>query len=257
MKMLRRFSILFAIMIAFCYSSFSQTVDEILEANLKASGTRAKIDSVKSWKIVMQIKNVADNNSITNQTMWFKKPDKFKMDITIQGKKISFGTDGETYWGKNELAGKTKYEKMPESNKEKAKEQMKQFINLLWPSSYTLKNDSFVVESMGVVDIDSRKCTKLKVTDPNTKTDQFLFIDAITNLEYKGENELSQQGKTYKIEQINSEYQKSDGIIVPRKIVVKVNGIVDNETVYQNVTVNAKIADEFFKMPADTPPTDK
>jgi outer membrane lipoprotein-sorting protein len=252
--MFRKFCLLFTIIIAFTLSSFSQTVDEIIEANLKASGTRAKIDSVKSWKIVMQVKNISDNNSITNQIMWYKKPDKFKMDITTQGKKIIFGTDGIDFWGKNEMSGDTKFEKKPESNKEKAKEQMQQFVNMLWPSSYTFKKDSLVVVSMGVVDIDNKKCTKLKVTDPKSKSEQFIYIDAITNLEYKGENDFFQQAKTYKIEQIISEFQKSDGIIIPRKIVVKVNGVVDNEIVFQNVTVNAKIADEFFKMPEDTPP---
>ena len=112
--MFRNFSLLFVIMIAFSFSSFGQTIDEIMETNLKAHGTRAKIDSVKSWKIVMQEKNVADNNSVVNTTIWFKKPDKFKTDITYQGKKIINETKPDeiyttTYEGGHQLHDLTNF----------------------------------------------------------------------------------------------------------------------------------------------------
>jgi outer membrane lipoprotein-sorting protein len=253
--MLRKFSLLLTIIVAFSLNCFGQTVDEIMEANLKASGSRAKIDSVKSWKIVTQIKNVTDNNSMVSRTIWYKLPDKFKIEITIKGKKIILGTDGNIFWGKNELAGNTKFEKIPDSDKEQIKEQLQVFTNLLWPSSYSYKKDSLEVEFMGVVDVDStKKCSKIKFTDPKSKTVQYIYIDAITKLEYKGESEVVEQGQTYKLEQIIAEYQKSEGIYVPRKTVKKVNGVVQSESVYQTVTVNAKIADEFFKMPADVEP---
>lgn len=256
--MLRKFCLYFAIIIAFSFSAYCQTLDEVIEANLKATGTKAKLDSVKSWKAVIQIKNVADNNSMMNRTIWYKLPNKFRMEVTIKGKKITVGTDGEIFWGKNEYAPSAKFEKFPDSDKEQLKEQLKQFIDILWPTTYTLKKDSMLAETMGVVDVDStKKCVKIKLTDPKTKSIQYLFIDAITHLEYKGESEGVEEGQTFKVEQTVTEYQKSEGIIVPRKIVVKVNGAVRAEQLFQTVTVNAKIADEFFKMPADTPPTDK
>jgi outer membrane lipoprotein-sorting protein len=245
----RNICLLFIVLFVFSLSSYSQSVNEIIEANLKASGTREKMASVKSWEVVLQEKNVADNNVPVTTMLSYKAPDKFKTDITYQGKKIIFGTDGNDFWGKNEMAGKTKFEKIPDANKAKAKEQMMATIDMLWPATYAFKKDSIISELIGVVDVDGKKCNKIKAIDPKTKTDRVLYIDAITNLLYKVEGEVANQNKTNKYEQVFAEYQKSDGIFVPKKIVVKVDGILQSESIYQTITINKNIPDEDFKIP--------
>jgi outer membrane lipoprotein-sorting protein len=262
--MLKKFSLLLVIIVTFSFRSNSQTVDEIIEANLKASGTKEKMDSIKSLKIVLNEKSIDDYNSITFRvyTKWFKAPDKFKSEYLRKGKKIYFGTDGNIIWGKNEfasnpIAGESRFNKTDNKNDLiELKAEIKKFPNGILPAAYSLNKDSSKLEFLGVVDIDNKKYNKIKITYEKSRYESFIYIDAITNLQYKFEVIDSDRPALSKGELIIAEYQKSDGIFVPRKVIYKINDEITNESIFQSIIVNAKIADEFFKMPKDSEPVD-
>lgn len=257
--MLRNFSFLFTMLVVFSSLCYCQTVDDIINANLNASGTKAKMDSIKSLKIVLNEKNISKNNLITYKvyTTWFKIPDKFKLEYTMQGKKIHFGFDGISVWGKNEfasnpIAGESRFKKS--DNKDDLndlKEYILKFKNGILPASFGIKKDSSIVEFAGVVDIDNKKYNKIKISFENSRFINFIYIDALTNLQYKFEVIDSDRPDYYKSENIISEYQKSDGIFVPKKVIYKFNGEITKESTFQVVNLNLKITDEFFNMPKD------
>jgi hypothetical protein len=243
-------------LITFPFNSFSQTVDEIIEANLKATGGRERMDSVKSWKIVRMDKNISNVNFITNSviTLWYKAPCKFREETTIKGKKMYFGNDCEILWGKNELdensiAGTPKFRKINNSNNEDVQKYYKYFKDLIWPYTYNMNKDSLVAEYIGDVDIDGKKCFKIKITYTISHNEYFIFIDKITNLQYKSEYEFTIGAQHIKMESIIAEYQKIEGFYIPRKVIYKENEVIHNEYIFQTVILNPKIADEFFKMP--------
>ncbi len=232
--------IFFAIMmIAITATTYSQNCD-ILEQVVKASGGREKLNSVKSTYAEIKTKVVQGQEMEMMMKMWTKGDNKFYMEQDIMGMTMKIGIDGNKGWMVNPMAGGT--QDLPADQLGAIKNQNKRSAGFGLFSDW--KEQGYKCEDLGVVDIDEKKCTKVKVTEKDNSVVTY-YIDVITNLIHKFES--SEQGMNIAV--YFKQYQKKDGMFYPKKMETHVNGSLAATMDFIKFETNIDIDDAKFKKP--------
>ena len=230
----------FAIMmIAITATTYSQNCD-ILEQVVNASGGREKLNSVKSTYAEIKTKVVQGQEMEMMMKMWTKGDDKFYMEQEIMGMTMKIGIDGGKGWMVNPMAGGA--QDLPAEQLSAIKNQNKRDPGLNMFTNW--KEEGYKCEDLGTVDVDEKKCNKVKVTEKDGSS-VIYYIDAITNLIHKFEG--SEQGMSIVV--FFKQYQKKDGMFVPKKMETHVNGELAATMDFIKLETNIQIDDSKFKKP--------
>ena len=226
--------------------AFAQTADEVINKHIDAMGGKDKIAGLKAVKMVASV-DVGPNMKAP-MTMYIVNNKSFRMDMEIQGMKMSQAVDGDSGWAVNPFGGKKEAERMNAEDIRNSKDQME-----LTGSLFNYKEKGSKVEYIGKEDMEGTDTYKLKVTKKNGDN-LYVYLDAGSYLQLKETSKHKFQDKEITSETIFSNFKKVDGIMFPFTIENREVGESSGQAMnFDEIVVNPKIDNMLFKMPAAAP----
>lgn len=226
--------------------ALAQTVDEIVQKNFEARGGEEAWMAVETARIAgtMLMGGSAAGALEVPFTIEFKRPDKVRVEFTMQGMTAVQAYDGSVGWSIMPFLGKTEPEEMAEDQLKQIKDQAELEGPLV---NYKAKGHS--VELLGEEDVDGTPAYKLKVTKANGDVD-YLYLDAEYFVEFKSTATREMQGNAVDIETVMGDYKEVDGLLLPHSMEVSYGGGSASQVMtLTDVKFDVEIPDERFAMP--------
>ena len=198
-----------ALFVSAIFTVNAQTADEVIAKYITEIGGADKWSKVQSIKIEGQIEVQGIQIPFTMQGLQLKG---MRVDAEFQGNKIIDITTPTKGWAQNPLSGKATLGPISE-------DELKQKLDDLdiQDPFVDYKTKGSVIESLGKDEEDGNEYFKIKMTTKNGNEKTY-FFDTKTNLIYKIESIVKQQGQEMKSEQKLLDYQTTDyGIKMPFK----------------------------------------
>ena len=233
-------SILFltAILMTAFLGTNAQTLDEVLDKHFKANG-QEKLVAVKTYSIKAKISQMGTEMPLE---MKMKRPDKFRMEMDVQGQKMIQAFDGEKGWviapwvspEPQELSGDQLKQAMEQAN--------------IDGELYNYEKNGLTVELTGKVKDGDSNAYLVKVTNDKGDVKSY-FIDTEKYLINKVKAKVNAMGQTVEVEQRFAEYKNIDGIMIATKI--ESVSPMGTATISMNeVKFNVEVDDAIFAKPA-------
>jgi outer membrane lipoprotein-sorting protein len=233
-----------AVLLAFFVSNaFAQTADEVINNYITAIGGMDKINSIKSAK--MTGKFSAGSMDI-NFTRTYKRPNKIKMDMQIQGMTMIQSYDGTTAWMLNPFQGSREPEKMPEMD-------AKYLANNadLEGTIVNYKDKGAKVEFVGKEDMEGTDVYKIKLTDKDGDVNYY-FFDATSYLLLKESTKRKMGEKEVAMDFIYGNYKATDGFLYPWAVEIHAPESpmgASQKAVIEKMELNIATEDSDYAMP--------
>lgn len=229
------------------FAAAPKTADEVIALNLTARGGADKIAAMKSMRITGKM-SMGQGMEAPFVLEW-KRPNKMRMEFTLQGMTGIQAYDGETAWMLMPFMGQTTPERMPEAQ---AKEVIDQAD--IEGALVNYKEKGNQVEYLGVVDVEGTPTHKLKVTKKNGDVVNY-YIDTDSNLEIKADTKRTANGQETEINVSFGDYKEVSGLMISHSIEARAAGLPAGQVLTSDkVEVNADIPDDRFAMPPAAPP---
>jgi len=172
-----------------------------------------------------------------------KRPNKFRTETEVMGKKIISAFDGENGWMINPMAGG----KVSELKGDELKQAMSQAD--MEGELYNYAQKGHTAELIGKVNTDGKAAYKIKLTDAGGTVKNY-FIDASTYLILKMKTKVEAQGQTINVTTNFKEYKDIDGVKMPGKMEIETpmgNQVIEIEEIKFNVSIDNSV----FARPAE------
>jgi outer membrane lipoprotein-sorting protein len=235
------FTLIFAIVLFSSVQVFAQTADELINKNIQAHGGLDKLKAVKSIKMTGKINM---GQGMEAPFIYEKKrPDKIRIEFTIQGLNNIQAYDGTTAWAQAPIAGSKEPQKMNEEDTQDMIEQADFDGPLI---DYKAKGNT--VEYMGKEDVEGTSAHKLKMTLKNGQV-RYMYVDPDSGLEIKATAVIKREGVENSVDTFFGDYKEVNGLIFPFSVEQRVK---DHSTQFmvEKVEVDADLDDSLFQMPA-------
>jgi outer membrane lipoprotein-sorting protein len=228
----------------------AQTADEIINKNLQARGGKDKIKAVQTARLTGKM--VLGQGMEAPFTMEMARPNKLRMEFTIQGMTGVQAFDGTTGWSVMPFMGKKDPEAMSADESKQEADQADMDGVLV-----DYKEKGHQVEYVGKADVEGTPAYKLKVTKKNGDVVN-VFIDAEQYMEIKEEGKAKMHGQEIEGETMFGDFKTVDGLVFPFSIEQKTKGGPGSMTMtISKVEVNPGVDASRFAMPAADKPADK
>ncbi len=217
----------------------AQTVDEIIQKYVEATGGYEKWKSIQSIKMTgtVQVQNIE-----MPFVRYGKRPNKFRLEATMQGQTMVQAYDGKTAWWIFPFMGSLEPQIMPQ---EQAEEIILQ-ADLEGPF-IDYKKKGHKIELLGKEDVEGTEAYKLKITYKNG-TEVYSYLDAEYFLEIRQVTRRRRRGREIEIVSNLGDYKKVGGVLLPHSMTVVTGPRVTSVTV-DSVEWNVDLKDDFFTMP--------
>ncbi|MFM9947839.1 MAG: outer membrane lipoprotein-sorting protein, partial [Saprospiraceae bacterium] len=218
----------------------AQSADDILAKYFENTGG---LDKWKTLEASKMVGTMSMQGMEFPGTIYAARPNKQRVEVSVQGKNIVQAYDGTDPWWINPFAGSEDAQKMPaEMSEEMTKATFEsEFLNY--------KEKGHAVELVGKETIEGAETWQIKLTKKNGDvehhffdTEHFVLImtrTMINNGPMKGQH----------AETFLSDYQEVDGIVFPFFIEVKMGGQTAQKITISSVELNGKYDNAFFAMP--------
>lgn len=244
-----RKTLVLAAALLFAVSSFAAdlTVDEILARNAEARGGMDKLRAVKSLRLSGKMAMMGMEAPIT---LAQARPDKMRMEFTLQGMTGIQAYDGTTGWMVMPFMGKKDAEAMSGDMLKEVKEQADidgPFID------YAKKGHK--VELLGKADVEGTPAYKVRLLTKDG-TDSTVYFDTETFLQVKTEAKRKMQGQEFESQTTFGNYQEVEGLLIPFSIEMSSKAApAQKQTItIEKAEINPALDDASFKMPAAAAP---
>ena len=218
------------------------TLEEILKTNYTSTGGLDKIKGIKTIYIKGNVIIPMQNLEIPME-MWYKKPNKVRMESEFQGMKILQVYDGKIAWGIVPFAGIMEPQELPEDQAEEIIEQAEGMNPLV-----DFKEKGHKVEYIGKEDMEGTDVYKLKFTHKNGKITYF-FLDTESCIELKTLTDIKKKDKEYRTETYYGDYKEFDGLMFPTSLQTHINGQANVTITFEEIKTNIAVEDSLFVMP--------
>jgi len=218
-----------------------KTADEVIARHIEAMGGREKLDAVKSVK--MSGKMAMQGGMEAPLTIEFKKPNKVRIEFTLQGMTGVQAFDGKTGWFVMPFAGRTDPEKMSPDQVKRIEDQA-DFEGPL----VDYKKKGHKVELIGKDEVEGADVYKLKVTKKSADV-EYHYLDAEFFLTIQIKGKYKFQGTEMEYEVVIGDYKEVDGLMLPHSLEQRMGGMGGNTMTFDKMEFNVKIPDERFVMP--------
>ena len=223
-------------------SAWAQTADEIIEKNIEAKGGREKIKAMNTVR--MSGKMVMGQGMEAPFILEMSRPNKMRMEFTLQGMTGVQAYDGTTGWMVMPFMGKKDPEEMP-ADQVKGMADQADFDGVLMD----YKDKGHQVEYAGKEDLEGTPVHKLKVTKKNGDVNT-IYIDAETFLDLKVTGKTKVQGQEIEAETVLGDYKEVGGVIFPHSMEQKAAGMPGGMVMtIEKIEVNPDIPADRFMMP--------
>ncbi len=224
-----------------------ETVEDIVRRNLEARGGEEAWKSVQTAKMTgtMQMMATEAGGLEAPFAIEFKRPDKVRVEFTMQGMTGIQAFDGETGWMVMPFMGKTEPEEIVGPQLEQIKEQGEFEGPLV---DHEAKGNA--VELLGTEEVDGTPAYKLKVTRQSGDVD-VLYLDQEYFIEFKTVSTRDVQGQEVEVATVYGDYKEIDGLVIPHSMEIGMQGGPTMQVItLDSVELNADVADDRFTMPA-------
>lgn len=226
---------------ALAASAAAETADDVIARNIAARGGMEKIKAIQS--VDMKIKANQQGLEFPGKLEW-KRPDKVRLEMTIQGKTMVQAYDGKTAWAIMPFLGSPDPQAMPA---DEAKDMVEQ-ADMDGPIvDYKAKGNT--VELVGREDVEGSPADKLKVTWKNGDV-TYVYVDVESGLAVKETTRRKQKGSEIEIDSYMTNFKPVEGVLFPFAIENKVQGKSIGQFTIEDVKPNVAIDDAAFAMPA-------
>jgi outer membrane lipoprotein-sorting protein len=222
----------------------AETADDVIARHIAARGGMDKIKAIQS--VDMKVKANQQGLEFPGRLEW-KRPDKLRIEMTIQGKTMVQAYDGKTAWAIMPFLGSPDPQAMSVDDAKDVIEQADMDGPIV---DYKAKGNA--VELVGREDVDGAPADKLKVTLKNGDV-SYLYVDAESGLTVKETSKRKQQGSEIEIDSYMTNYKPVNGVLFPFAIENKVQGKSMGQFTIEDVKPNVAIDDQAFAMPAPAP----
>lgn len=240
-------NIFFSLALLFTVSLIqAQTVDEVIENCIKATGGREKIKAIRSAKTEMKMKaQMFEFPTVA----WMKSDGSMRSETEIQGLKIIQAYNGadSSGWSINPMQGDNKAHKM---NDEQRKEMAEENGSRLESPLMDYRKKGHTAELLGKEDLEGDEVYKVMLTKKGGNI-TYYYIDAQNYLIWKEESKVKFKDREYSSETYYSNYTTQDGITSARTIENYSDGKVVMQMNVEKMEYNGKIDDALFKMPEE------
>lgn len=221
----------------------AQTADEVIAKNLEARGGKENIQAVDTVRFTgtMQMGPGMDAPFVLE----WKRPEKVRIEFTLQGMTGIQAYDGETAWYVMPFLGSTEPQRMPDAERETLEEMADSFEGPLL--DYAAKGHE--VEYLGTEEVDGTPAHKLEVTLANGNVNT-IWLDADAYLEIQTAASRDVRGQTVTAETEIGDYKEVAGLLLPHSMIQKVEGAPEAQVfTIDEVELGVPIDDERFAMP--------
>jgi outer membrane lipoprotein-sorting protein len=220
-------------------SAAAQTIDELIAKNIEAKGGLERLKAASTVKLVGKVRV---GMSETPMTIWMKRPNMVLQERQVEGQKIVQAFDGERAWMLNPFVGVSTPQPLPGPQTEIMKEQADFDGPLI---DYQAKGNT--LELVGPEKVGRVQAFKVRLTRKNGQI-LYLYLDAETGLEMKTSTSVDQGGRLVTVENVMTDYQRHDGIMMPHTLRTLVDGQVQAEVTLDSVEFGTPIDDSLFQM---------
>jgi outer membrane lipoprotein-sorting protein len=208
----------------------AQSLEDILAKHNKAMG-QDKLNSVKSYSVEATVDQMGMEMAMKMKML---RPDKFYIEIDVQGQKIVQAFDGKAGWMINPMAGGGAQD-LDGAQLQQAKSQT--YID---GPLYNLEARGMKAKLIGKTDLNGKPAYQIEVTGKEG-TLQSYFIDAETLHLLSVKSKVSAEGVDMEVEQKMSNFKVVDGITMAMNI----------ESVTPMGSVSIKMSKVEFDVPID------
>jgi len=224
----------------------AQTADEIINKHLQARGGKDKIKAVQSVRMTGKL--VMGQGMEAPITMELARPNKMRMEFTLQGMTGIQAYDGKGGWSVMPFMGKTEPEAMSDDDIKQAEDQADMDGMLV-----DYKDKGHQVEYVGKEDVEGTPAYKLKVTKKNGDVVN-VYIDADSYMEIKQAGKLKIRGQELESQSTFGDFKTVDGLVFPFSIEQKAQGAPAGMVIsVSKIEVNPTLETSRFTMPAAKP----
>lgn len=233
-------TLLFACLAAVaCVSgAFAQTAEEIIARNLQAKG------GVEKWKTIASVKmtgTLSAQGQDVPMTVYTKRPNLLRQDITTPAGKAVQAFDGATAWVIPPGADTPREVSGPQAD---AARSNSDFDGPLL--DHAAKGHR--VELIGREKVGAAEAYHLKLTRKDGGIEHY-YIDVTSSLEVKRSAEMNAGGAKRMLESELSNYRAVDGVMVPHTMTQSVDGAPVMQVKFSTVQFNVPMDDDLFRMP--------
>ena len=225
-------------------------IEEILAKNYEVRGGKDAIMAVQSTRSTgtMRMGGSAAGALEVPFTAEFKRPNKVRIEFTMQGMTAVQAYDGEVGWAIMPFLGKTEPEEMAEDQLKDIKEQA-DFDGVL----VNYEEKGHTVELLGKEEIDGTPAYKLKVTKANGDIIN-LYLDQEYYVEFKAEATREVQGAEVEVSTIFGDYKEVEGLLFAHSMEMSFAGNPAGQVItIDTIELDAEIEDYRFAMPKPKP----
>ena len=231
----------FAFVLLSAAAAHAQSVDEIVAKNLQTKGGAEK------WKSISTVRmsgTVSAQGVQLPLTVFAKRPNYTRQEISIQDKKIVQAFDGTTGWMVNPMTGTEVAEPLP-ANVTQIMKETADFDGLL----VNYKEKGTTIELVGKEKLADKEVNHLKITTKGGAVHHY-FLDVQSGVELKRSQEVEMApGQKQTLETEMTGYQQVEGVMVPKSIRQLMNGNTVAEMSIDKVEFNSAVDDALFRMP--------
>lgn len=221
------------------------TPDEVVSKHLEAIG-QEKLLNTETIKLTGTMgQQGMDIKVIVHQ----KKPEIMRMEMEVQGMKIIMVVDGEKGWTINPMMGSMEPQNLPPEAIADLKKQNRTDPTLSWEHPLDdWKKNGAQIELIGKEEVEGSDAYHLKVIFNDNAVINY-FIDASSFYLLKVVSQESIQGQVVGQEVVCSDFENYEGIVVPKKIAIYMNGQVAQDFIMETCEFDVPIADLIFEKP--------
>jgi len=213
--------------------SMAQTVDELVDKNLKARGGKDKITAVQSARYTGTLSTAMMDAPITLE---WKRPGKIRFEFSVQGMTGIQAYDGAKAWQVMPFTGQTTPAEMPEDQGQNLKRRAVAFDGPLL--DYADKGNQ--LEYLGEEEVEGSPAYKLKVTAKNGDV-SYVYLDKDRFLQVKNVNSDG-------VEISIGDYRKVEGLLIAHK--TEAQRAQGSQTIaFEKIELDVDLADNRFVMP--------
>ncbi len=218
------------------------TLERVLARYYQARGGLERLHAVRTARIEGTM--TMGQGMEAPFTWYWKRPDKLRVEFTIQGQTGIQAFDGETGWMYLPFMGKTEPEKLPdEMVKQLAAQADFEGPLVDW------KEKGHTVELVGREKLEGTDAYKLRLVRGGGDV-SYIYLDAEYYLEIKEEGRRTVRGQEIEYETVSGDYKEVGGLMIPHSIETAVRGMPQRQTVtFTRVELDVPIDDSLFAMP--------
>jgi outer membrane lipoprotein-sorting protein len=218
----------------------SQDLTEVLNSHFKAIG-QEKLTTINSMKT--SGKTIAQGMEL-DFDIFTQRPEKFRLEVDIQGAKMIQAYDGEKGWFVAPWTGSLDPIEISGVQLKSIKQQANMDGML-----YNYAEKGYTAELLGKEDMEGTEVFKIKQTDKDGDV-YYYFIDAENFVLLKSSSKVKMGESEVESETFYSNYKEFEGMMIAYSFESKTNGQTVSQINISSIELNPQIDATIFTMPA-------